>query len=301
MDIRQLRYFISIAEQGGFTQGARHLHVAQPALSHHIGQLEKELNVQLLERHARGARLTESGECLLNHARLVLRQMEVAREEVADTASNARGIVRIGLATAASMAIAIPILEAATKRLPEIEIKIVETMSGFLKEWVLNGRLDIAVLYNVDAREGFIVEPLLNENLYLVMPSDADLPGESVRFASLADFPLILPSTAHGLRLLVDSFAAARGVTLQVALDLDSTTQIVKMVALGRGYSILSPAAVKDAVQHGEVRVLRIVEPEVTRSIVLASSCDRASTRTIDTVRNLIVEVVHQLVINEKW
>lgn len=301
LDIKQLRYFVKIAEQGSFSQGARMLHVAQPALSHHIRQLEDELGVQLLERHARGVRLTEPGQRLLDHARLVLRQLETAREEVADLTQTPRGTVRVGLATAVSTVLTVPLIEAARRRVPEIDLKVVETMSGFIKEWVSNGRIDLAVLYNVDGHENFRIEPLLHEDLCLVAPPEATLAADPLPFAALAEMPLILPSTAHGLRLLVDSFAAARGIPLRVVLDMDSTAQIIRLVGRGHGFSVLSPAAVHAAAGRGEVREVHIVEPTVTRSVVFASREGWAGSRALDAVRVLIVEVVRQLVADGVW
>ena len=301
MDIKQLRYFVTIAEQGGFSQGARMLHVAQPALSHHMRHLEQELGVRLMDRHARGVRLTEAGERLLDHARLVLRQLETARTEVADLSESTRGTVRIGLATAVSTVLAVPLLEAAEKRLPHVHLKIVETMSGFLKEWVSAGHLDMAILYNVDGHEKFRIEPFLHEDLCLVAPADWKLAGDSIRFKDLEDLPLILPSTTHGLRLLVDSFAVAHEVSLRIRLDLDSTSQIIRMVGRGNGFSVLSPAAVHAAAQRGEVRFLSIVDPPVTRSVVVATQAGWVGSPAQDAVRALVVEVMRQLVADRVW
>ena len=264
-------------------------------------QLEQELGVQLLERHARGIRLTEPGERLLNHARLVLRQIETAREEVAEVSGSTRGTVRIGLATAVGTALIVPLIEAAKVRLPDVDLKIVETMSGFLKEWVSSGHLDFAMFYNVDGHEDFRIEPLLHEDLCLVAPPDSTLSRDAVSFTTIAELPLILPSTAHGLRLLLDSFASTHDVALRVILDLDSTSQIIRLVGRGHGYSVLSPAAVHAAIGRGEVLSLPIFNPPVTRSVVFATQAGRPGTRVIDAVRALIIDVVRQLVADGTW
>ena len=264
-------------------------------------QLEQELGVQLLSRHARGVRLTDSGERLLDHARLVLRQLQTARNEVADLSGDTRGTVRIGLATAVGTVLVVPLLEAAETRLPHVDLKIVETMSGFLKEWVTTGYLDMAILYNVDGQEDFRVEPLLREDLCLVAPPGGEFPEEGVPFRSLAALPLILPSTAHGLRLLLDSFAAAQDVSLQVKLDLDSTAQIIRMVGRGKGFSVLSPAAVRAAALRGEVRCLPITDPEVTRTVVIATQIGWTGSRATDAVRALIIDILRQLVADRVW
>ncbi len=302
MDLKQLRYFAKIAEQGSFSQGARTLHIAQPALSHHIRQLEEELGVVLFERHARGVRVTEPGARLLDHARLVLRQLETAREDVTNLADKPRGTVRLGLASAVGAVLAVPLVEAAHQRFPEIDLRIIETLSGFLKELVLNGRLDMALLYNVDGRDGFRAESLLHEDLHLIAPAKDKLARRrSIPFKELATLPLVLPGTAHGLRLLVDSLATAEGIRLNVAVELDSTPITVNMIARGRRYSVLSPSSVRDAISRREVRAIPIVRPAVTRSVVIVTPTTRVPTRAGEAIQQLIVEVARQLVAEKVW
>jgi LysR family nitrogen assimilation transcriptional regulator len=302
VDLKQLRYFAKIAEQGSFSQGARTLHIAQPALSHHIRQLEEELGVVLFERHARGVRLTEPGARLLDHARLVLRQLETAHDDVTNLADKPRGTVRLGLASAVGAVLAVPLFEAAHQRFPEIDLRIIETLSGFLKELVLNGRLDMALLYNVDGRDGFRAESLLHEDLYLIAPvKDRVARRRMISFKELETFPLVLPGTAHGLRLLVDSLATAAGIRLNVAVELDSTPITVSMIARGGYYSVLSPSSVRDAIARREVRAIPIVKPAVTRSVVVVTPTSRVPTRAGEAIQQLITDVARQLVAEKIW
>ena len=153
MDIRQLRYFLGIAEAGSISAAAARLRVAQPALSQQMAKLEAELGARLMERGPRGVMLTGAGEALREHAHVVLRDLERAREAVqAEAGGPVQGNVTIGLPTTVAMVLTLSLLLAMRERHPGVALHLVESQSGHLVEWLRQGRLDVAVLF--DAQGG---------------------------------------------------------------------------------------------------------------------------------------------------
>ena len=147
MDLRQLRYFLGIVEAGSFSKAAQRLHVAQPALSQHVRNMELDLGVELLFRTPQGVTVTEAGETLLRHARAVLAQVAVAREEVIARQAEPEGEVRFGLPGTISERICVPLILEARRRFPKVKLRIAEAMSGFVLDWLREGKIDLGVLY----------------------------------------------------------------------------------------------------------------------------------------------------------
>ncbi|MBU3739899.1 MAG: LysR family transcriptional regulator, partial [Rhodoferax sp.] len=168
MDLKQLRYFVRVAELGSFTRAASALAVAQPVLSRQIRLLEVELRQNLLVRNGRGAAPTEAGKVLLAHGRGILHQVERAHEDLGRVRGALAGRVAVGLPTSLARALTVPLTRRFRETLPQASLSISEGLSVAMLESLLNGRLDIAVLYNAQPSAGIDIEPLLREDLVLV-------------------------------------------------------------------------------------------------------------------------------------
>lgn len=298
MDLRQLRYFLAVADAGGFSRGAERVHVAQPALSAHVARLEEELGVSLFVRNAKGAELTHAGSVLVEHAQEVLRRVRLARDAVRHASDEIHGEVTLGLPATVSGIVALPLLNRLRAHFPQISLRLLEGHSGWLHEWLLAGRLDAAVLFGAPTTRGLQVQPLLDEDLYLVSapPRDGEPWPEQVEMADLGRYPLLLPAQGHGLRTAIDRAALMAGVSLDVALEVDSLATMRRATAAGFGHTVLSYAAVADEVRRGELVARRIEKPTVVRSVVCVTRDDRchdvAQIKTFDLLRSLIVEGV---------
>jgi LysR family nitrogen assimilation transcriptional regulator len=200
MDLRQLRYFIAIAEQGSFSRAANLLHIAQPALSLHVRNMEFDLGTPLLSRSPKGVVPTEAGEILLRNARIILDQFTIAEEEIRGHDNDPSGEVRLGLPGTISQILAVPLITAARTRYPKIKLRIAEAMSGFVLEWMRDSRIDLAVLYGNVSDKGISMVRILQEELVFFGPpepiTDVSLPenGEELSYNTIAQLPLILPS-----------------------------------------------------------------------------------------------------------
>ena len=305
MDIKQLKYFIAIAEEGSLSAASARLHVAQPSLSQHVIKIEEELGVLLLDRSPRGIVLTQSGQTLLKHAREICHSMEVCRVSVRETGGVPHGSVSIGLPSSVSMVLSVPLAETVLVELPKVKLRAIEAMSGFIKTWLENQYIDLAVLYDVDDLKNCQVQKLMSEDLHFFAAADnwplATPAGEPVQLADLLAFELILPSQHHGLRQRIDRCARDFSEPLNVIIEMDSLAQIKELVRRGSGFTILAPAAAFDLVQRGELVSSRISDALMSRPIYLVRNHAKATTEACKAVERIAVEVVKDLVKRKIW
>lgn len=305
MDIRQMRYFIAIAEEGSLSAAAQRLNVAQPSLSQHVLALERDLEVRLLERSPRGVTLTQPGEVLLSHARQIVRALETAVEQVRRSGTEPAGEVSFGLPSSVSMVLSVPLAETVRLELPKVRLRAIEAMSGFIRTWLEDQSIDLGVLYDVSAVRHLRYRQLVTEDLYFFSAPDAwpfdSAPGTPVRLAAIAPVELVLPSKRHGLRIMIDRFTRARGIELNVATEMDALGQIKTMVSRGSGYTLLAPAAAIDFVDRGELVMAPVVEPRMTRPVYLVRNPAKAVTAASREVERITIEVIRDLIARGIW
>src|SRR5688572_27527184 len=168
MDLKQLEYFVRVAELGSFTRAAIELNVAQPALSRQVRLPEVELRQNLLVRNGRGAVPTEAGKVLLEHGRGILHQVQRARDDLGRLRGGLAGRVAVGLPPSVARVLAVPLTRALREAMPDARIAISEAMSGNLQEWLLSGRMDVVILYNAQFSREVDLLPLFEQELLLV-------------------------------------------------------------------------------------------------------------------------------------
>lgn len=300
MDIRQLRYFQEIVAQGSLTRAAESLHVAQPALSLHLKNMEEQLGTRLLTRSRSGVTPTEAGELLLQRARAILEDLARTEDDIRNLETDPSGIVRIGLPGTISAMVSLPLILAARERFPRITLNITEAMSGFVGDWLSEGKIDLAVLYSRSKDARIRSELLLEEELVVLWPADAERPLE-MNMEALDKVPMVLPSGAHGLRVLIDRTFQALGFAPEIAMEIDSFNNIKRLVAAGFGPSILPLYAVTEEVVAGSLRVSRIAAPGLWRGAHLMSPGGRPVTRALEAVHALLREVILDLRDKGAW
>ncbi|MEX2453255.1 MAG: LysR family transcriptional regulator [Rhodospirillaceae bacterium] len=296
MDVRQLRYFTEIVEAKSFTKAAERVRVAQPALGLQIRKLEDELGVALLRRHSRGVEATEAGMVLLRHANAILKLVEQARQEVTDLSGPPRGAIVLGITPTASALLAAPLIRACRDAFPGISLNIVEGLSEEIMRRLGDNSIDMGFTYNPTAVGGIVTEQLLIEDLYAVGPADAEIRGDAMPFAELRRRSLILPSRGFGLRDWVDEAAAGRGVTLDVAFEIDSVSTTRELVEGGLGWAVLPFAAVQQAVEAGRLTAVRISRPRLSRTLHIGYASAHNGSNASRAVRGLIDRVIGERV-----
>ncbi|MDU0342233.1 LysR family transcriptional regulator [Bosea rubneri] len=305
MDLRQLRYFTAIVEQGSFSKAATKLRVAQPALSQHLRHMEDELGVALLHRGTRGVVATEAGERLLERARTILAEFAELRDCVRGETVAPTGEVRIGLPGTVSEQFSVPLIEAAKERYPAVRIRIAEAMSGFVLDWLRKGEVDLAVIYSTSDPKGLGIHHVLTEELCLFgVPALTALetpPGEPVTLAEAAGLDLILPGPGHGLRDQIDEAATGINATVHAAVEIESYAQIKRLAERGLGYGILPRMAVRAQEKAGIFRTWPIERPSLYRKVYLAYSTERPMPAAARAIGQLSWEILRGLVTDESW
>ena len=253
MDLRQIEYFVRVAELGGFTRAASALGIAQPALSRQVRLLEVELRQNLLVRNGRGAVPTEAGRILLAHGRGILHQVERAREELGRVRGALAGRVAVGLPTSLARLLTVPLTRAFRAQMPEASISISEGLSTAMQESLMNGRLDIAVLYNVRPSPELDITALQQEELFLVQARKTGRAAvsravlQAITLKELATLPLVIPSRPNAIRMQVESEMAAIACRPTIGLEIDGVPAILDLVADGAGCAVLSRNAVESS------------------------------------------------------
>ena len=301
MELRQLRYFIGVSEAGSLLKASGRLHIAQPALGQQIAALESEVGAQLFDRSSRGMALTDAGKVFLEHAKVVLSDLDRARDAVRGAGSVPRGEVALGLPTTVGLTATVAILKACRARLPDVRLKIVEAYSGFLREWLLSGRLDLAVLFGDNAEAGLAKQPLLDEWLVLVAGAAAPRVPKRLSLASLATWPLILPGKEHGLRKIIDDACAPMGIALDVVAEVESLGSVKRAAQAGLGATILSMGSVAEEVASGQLQNARLDTPAMARRVVCATNIARPATQAKAAVHALVQEVIRDMVQSKSW
>lgn len=301
MELRHLRNFVGVLEAGSLLRASTRLHVAQPALGQQMAALESELGTKLFERSSRGMQPTDAGLAFLEHAKVVLDDVEKARASVQALGTSPRGDVAIGLPATVSLAATVPIVSACRERLPSVRLKIIESHSGYLREWLQSGRLDFAVLFGDASDAALSKQTLLDERLAVISGgSDPPLPGR-VTLRRIAQLDFVLPSRDHGLRRIIDEACRPKNLSLKVVAEIDSLTSVKRVVELGIGRTILPLASVADEVAAGRLRAAPIADPGMTRRVVLATNVSRPSTRAAAAVSALTRELFRAMVQAGTW
>jgi LysR family nitrogen assimilation transcriptional regulator len=291
VDLKQLEYFVSVVDLGGFSRAARALGIAQPAISRQVRSLEVELRQSLLQRNGRGAVPTEAGKRLLEHARGILQQVERARRDVDETKGASLGKVVIGLPPTVARQFAVPIVRAFRQRYPGASLSIVEGFSSTIVDWLAVGRVEVGLAYNPVAAAAIEIRVLLEEPLCLIGPrTDARLPRR-LRLADLPRFALILPSQPNAIRRLVETRLASLGLRPQVAMEIDAVPAILELVAEGHGFAVLPPRALQGAATAARLAAAAIVAPQLSSALAIVTSAQRPSTPLQQAVVAMIEEL----------
>jgi DNA-binding transcriptional LysR family regulator len=268
MELRQLEYFVAVAEEANFTRAAERIHVAQPAVSAQIQRLERELGQPLLDRSRRAVRLTAVGEAALPYARAALAAVSDMHIAVDELAQLVRGAVTIGTVTSHSADIPGLLADFHADH-PDVEITLSTDSSDALIEKVRTGQLDVAIVsVGPDERpEGLEVEVVTDEAIEAVVcPSDKLATRKSIRLSDLADRPLIALPVGAGIRHQFDAACAQAGVTPRIAFEASTPLSLADLAERGLGVAIV-PASVSRG--RDGLHALAIV-PQLRGRLVLA-------------------------------
>jgi LysR family nitrogen assimilation transcriptional regulator len=306
MDIRELRYFVQVAKLGSFSRAAAQLNIAQPALSRQLQKLEDELGVQLLVRTGRGVELTESGSILLAQAESLVFQFEQTAKLVSGGGESLRGHIVLGLPPTCGLLIGPEIFEIFRSRWPDATLLLREGINSSLEEWLLDRRLNLAVVHNPLPLEGIDTEPILKERMVVAQAAPNGVAGKAtpardVHLRDLADTPLILPALPHSNRRLVERAAAQHGTKLNIVAEVDSVRLTMELVKRGLGQTIITHAGAAKDLSSGELTARGIDRPPLMSTLYISMPREAKSEWLVMETARLLRSVIAGLVERGEW
>lgn len=289
MELRSLHYFVRIAELGSITRAAQHLHLAQPALTRHVQRLEEELGVALFIRANRGVRLTEAGERLLDSATRILRDVERTGDEIRAHDAHPSGRIILGITPTLCPVLVPELFQRVHRDFPRVELKVMHAGMIRLEEFVIDGRVDIALLSELSRSRLVLSTRLAQEEMVLVTRPGARRRRGVVDSAELGRTPLVL---GDGLRAAMDALLAGRGIELRVAIEINDHETMRLMVQQGVASSILPYSSVARECAKGLVEAHRLTEDGIFRTLALGVRVSRGASQARDAVGRAVAEAV---------
>ncbi|WP_198084172.1 LysR substrate-binding domain-containing protein [Variovorax sp. E3] len=306
MELRQFRYFIAIADGGSFSRAAQLLHVAQSALSKQMAELEAELETQLLLRSRTGVAMTEAGGVFYERAQGVLKQVGDVRAAVHSAAHAVTGSVVVALPQSVSPLIALPIIEAAARRYPDVVLHLNEELTGNMADQLLRGRIDVAVFSPTLPKEDVAFTPVIEEDFVLLeSPRCANPrpPGE-VSLDEATERALVWPARTHGhcTRGLVEAALEADGRTpARVVAEINSVPTLRAAVEAGLGPTIMPLGLAQREVSEGRLVAHRLASPLMQRVLGLCVSAHLPASHAKRAIVALIGQVMRELAESGQW
>mgnify|MGYP003757984265 CR=1 FL=1 len=296
MQLRQIRYFVAVAETKSLRNAVERLNIAQPALSQSIKLLEEELGSELFIRSRKGMELTNSGATFLKSAKLILAEVSHAKERVKEEEENPGGIVNIALPPSVGSVLTVRLFREVRKRYPNIILNVEEATSIDVRHAFDIGKYDLLVFFKVEGIEDISVNPLLMEELYFVRKFEKDMPlPAEIEFSDLADYPLMFPQVPFTVGRAVQELAASEGLQFNILPNTIAIQRVIELVQLGVACSVVPWTLVNDLVSDDKIAAARVVGPAVTRSINMIyptnTYCTNATLVVIDLIRQMIRKV----------
>jgi LysR family nitrogen assimilation transcriptional regulator len=299
-DLRQLLAFVQVARSGGFSAAAVVLDVAQPVLSRQVRTLEQGLGVDLFHRTGRGVSLTPAGHALIERADVILKIVDETVDDLRALGAVASGSAVVGMPPTVGRVLTVPLMRELRTAHPQVELRVVEGLSGDMAEWLRTGRVDVAVLFDAPRTASVIAEPVVEETLMVVGPPGS-FPGAEVQLRQLEDRPLILPSRKHTLRELVVDAAAKAGFPARIALEIDSLHAMLEAARQGLGLTVAPMAAVRGDLAAGGLSAWPIVDPPLTRILHVGTAAQRSEAMAGGKLAALVRQQILNLAPQAQW
>jgi LysR family transcriptional regulator, nitrogen assimilation regulatory protein len=299
MELRQLRYFKTIADARSFVRGAQHLNVAQPALSRSIARLEDEIGQLLFVRHNGGVTLTDAGARFYEHACNVLHRVQMLRDDMAAEMGVPHGTAAMGMPASLQTVLAAPVAAAFLRDFPRVTLNVVLNTSVNLRDALTAGMVDVAVIASSTPSRGLRYTPLFTEGACLVQKaSGPGRRGDEIGVADLIDTPLLLCGYPNSMRLLLEDALAKLGARPDLRCEVNTSSLLIDLVHEGAGAGIVPSCAIASKDLEG-LRVTPIRGLECSWSI--ATSFDRIGSASVAQLTNMILDHVSQLIESAEW
>lgn len=294
MGIRQLKYFMAIADCGSLSQASIRLHVVQSALSHNLSQLEEELQTKLFHRRPRGVEVTEAGRLLYEYAQEVLSTLDKAKLKIRTLDAEVHKQVWIGANHTATRMILPNLPKKLVETFPQIKFGFVEDLSSILVEYLVDGKSDIALTYNPPDELSLDRLPILEEHVCCV--GSPQLLGEDdkpITFHEVVKLPLILPGQGANLRGIVKHVEQANKLLGACVMEINSLSFLISALKEGIGCTVFSRTTVAKEIEKGELVFRPIIDPEIRRDLYIVSLPTARNAPLLEELARFIQKHIH--------
>lgn len=300
MKLRQLKYFVKVVELGSMGRAAQSLGVVTSTLSQQISRLEGELSTRLLQRTSSGVIPTASGTAFWKEAVLILRHAENA--VIAAQSARLGGHVSVGLAPTTASVLGVAFLQEMKERYPDIRLHLVESLSGNLSHMLNASQLDLAVIFHASAHQEWTILPVLEEQLFVIGHREfyEYLNNERVTLADIISIPMVLPTSSHGLRTIIDTAFFNCGYEPNLIAEIDGLSMLMDVVKAGKAVTIQPGAATVRANDEHIVGAL-LEHPGLFRKNLIASLTDNQLSPAGLAARVVLADVMKSLTLDSKW
>ncbi|MCW1934943.1 LysR family transcriptional regulator [Pararhodobacter zhoushanensis] len=302
MDIRQLRYFQAIYDNGSLLAASARVNIATTALSYHLTRLETELATPLFIRKPRGMSPTAAGERLYQHATSILRSIDVAVADIREGGKEISGTVRVGMAYSAVKAIGVQLAKRMMADHPRVQLSLNESLSGATLAFLMRSEVDMALVYNPPTDARLKSSPLLSERMGCVgapeLLGNAEVP---ITVEEMMSLPIIMMQQGVSSGPILDEVALLKRIESSAVLKMNSVQAISGALRERLGCTIGTKLSVSEAIANGTLTYRPIIEPSLSRTLYLCELADRPQTYVQEVVRALLIELVSNGVTSGRW
>jgi LysR family transcriptional regulator, nitrogen assimilation regulatory protein len=292
MQFRQLRYFVKIVEAGSFSRAASIVHVAQPALSQQVAELEERLGVALLQRSARGVRPTAAGEIFYKEAFAILHQLDQLPSVVRSDTDQPEGVINLGFVSSLAPGL-VGFLDECRKAFPKVVIRVSDGDSLSLEDKIASSSIDLAILYEDAFTTPLARKPLFRQKLFVVSRQPVTVDGSTISLQGVAELRLVLPGKTNGRRALIERVFAEAKLKPNVVLEADSLVSEMWSVRNEAGCTILP---VGDLSNFGPRAFAKptLIEPPIYFTCSIVHSADLPLTAAGEAVRDALAKFIER-------
>lgn len=302
MEPGAIECFALVAHTGSIAKAAAELGMEPSTLARHIGRLEDDAGLKLFHRSGRGMVLTDAGVLFQQEADKVVAALAHARRIAGDLAAGGPSQIVIAAMPTLAQVMFGPLGHGLHARFPRARVRLIEGLGNQVVNWLQEGRTGVAIMYVPHNPQIAEYDLLAQEPLYALLPPDHPYPHEPMPVEEFVRLPMVLPSTPHGVRGLVEGWAQRHGTRLQVKLEHDGSTFVTRrLVEAGHGCTVAPLAAVRAELQRNALRAVRLKGPDTLRTIAVVSSRNRPAVDGLHAVHEAIREVAAHLVKAGKW
>lgn len=311
IELKQLRFFVRVVDIGSITRAAHALHIAQPALSKQLAELEHAVGVPLLVRNPRGIVPTAQGRVLYVAVQRILRDLDAIVDEVAGMGQAPVGTVRLGCLETIARFVAYPLTLAILQRHPGVKLVIVTGQGRDLYRRLLAGDLDLAFLSPDDEVTGVQTRSLVEEEIFVAAASTLAgfdsregpaASGDDISLGTLQRLPFVLPSkSTYSIWYVLKHAFGTRPFEPAAVMEADSLALAKRLVLDGHGCGLLPWSGIQDEVDAGTMVARRVAQTPLWRRINLCRRLDLNATAACDAVADEVVHTVARLVESGAW